>query len=391
MTQCCDNQNEAKSQLCALAKIRGELLKMQNTSYLDIVDCQVSEWMPQECSATCAGGTRMKSRSVLIQPQGGGMACPPLYDREPCNEDDCPVDCQVGDWGGWSSCSADCGGGVMQRERPVNVEPVNGGEACEQTSDTLSCHIESCDVDCVLSDWSECSTCSKACGGGVEERTKSIATPSGGMGRCWEADSPEREHHRSCQASPCGELITDGTRSILNCQSKVDVVIVLDGSGSLDDDGWAKSKEAAEKLVKAFGAGDNKDAQVAVLLFGGPETMEAYRKCIGDDTTNTPNLEVDCKMKWVSHFTSNTELLATSVSNLVFPRSNTMTSLALGQAENELINGREDAQSVVVVITDGWPMSRKNTNSAAKELQKKAKVMYVPVGSSAPMTLFQDA
>ena len=44
MGECCDNQNEAKSQLCALDKIRGELLKMQNESYLDIVDCQVSEW-----------------------------------------------------------------------------------------------------------------------------------------------------------------------------------------------------------------------------------------------------------------------------------------------------------------------------------------------------------
>ena len=76
MTQCCDNQNEAKSQLCALAKIRGELLKVQNTSYLDIVDCQVSEWRPQEGSATCGGGTRMKSRSVLIQPQGEAWHAP---------------------------------------------------------------------------------------------------------------------------------------------------------------------------------------------------------------------------------------------------------------------------------------------------------------------------
>jgi len=279
----------------------------------------------------------------------------------------------------------------MERERPVREEPVNGGEACEQTSETLSCHIESCDVDCVLSDWNEWSACSKACGGGVEERTKSIETPARGMGKCWEPDSEMRKHHRNCQATPCSSLITDpSSRSILNCQSKVDVVIVLDGSGSLGDDGWERSKEAAEKLVRAFGAGDNKDAQVAVLLFGGPETMEAYRKCIGDDTTNTPNLEVDCKMKWVSHFTSNTDLLATNIKNLVFPRSNTMTSLALGQAENELINGREDAQSVVVVITDGWPMSRKNTNSAAKELQKKAKVLYVPAGYSAPMGLFKE-
>merc|ERR1719195_1782855 len=143
----------------------------------------------------------MKSRSVLIQPQGGGMACPPLYDREPCNEDDCPVDCVLGDWGGFSSCSADCGGGVMQRERPVKIEPVSGGEACEQTSDTQSCNIGSCDIDCVLSDWSQWSGCSKACGGGVEERTKSILTPAHGMGQCWEAFSDMRQHHRGCQGT----------------------------------------------------------------------------------------------------------------------------------------------------------------------------------------------
>merc|ERR1719277_702465 len=146
MTQCCDNQNEQKSQLCALGKIRGELLKMQNkTTYVDIVDCEVSEWRAQACSVSCGGGTLLKSRSILIQSQGGGMSCPPLLETEPCNEDDCPVDCRLGEWGGWSSCSADCGGGVRQRERPVNVEPLEGGEACEQTSDTQSCSIASCD------------------------------------------------------------------------------------------------------------------------------------------------------------------------------------------------------------------------------------------------------
>merc|ERR1719367_2416488 len=153
MGECCDNQNEAKSQLCALDKIRGELLKMQNKSYLDIVDCQVSEWRAQECSVSCGGGTRMKSRSVLIQPQGGGMACPPLYDREPCNEDDCPVDCVLEDWSGWSSCSAECGGGVMERSRNAKVEPANGGTPCESTEEEVACAMQSCDEDCTLSDW----------------------------------------------------------------------------------------------------------------------------------------------------------------------------------------------------------------------------------------------
>merc|ERR1719512_404794 len=146
-------------------------------------------------------------------------------------------------------------------------------------------------------------------------------------------------HHRSCQANPCDRLITDPGRPTLNCQSKVDVIILLDGSGSLGDDGWEKSREAATKLVQAFGAGDSKDAKVAVLLFGGPETMEAYKKCIGE-TNSTVDMEEDCKMKWVSHFTANTAQLATDVDALVWPQSNTMTSLALGQAETELLNGR---------------------------------------------------
>merc|ERR1740129_326258 len=296
MTTCCNNQNEAKSQLCALGKIRGELLKIsgENQAFLDLVDCQVSEWRSQECSASCGGGTRTLVRSVLVQPQHGGTECPPLEATESCNEDACPVDCQLGDWGGWSSCSADCGGGVMQRERPVNVEPVNGGEACEQTSDTQSCHIGSCDIDCVLSDWSQWSACSKACGGGVEERTKAVATPAHGMGRCWEADSPERMNHRSCQANPCTSLITDPGRPLLNCNSNVDVVIVLDGSASLNDDGWNYAREATRLLVESLGAGGN--AHVAVLLFGGPDTMEAYRKCIGE-SNSTVNMEEDCEMK----------------------------------------------------------------------------------------------
>jgi len=239
----------------------------------------------------------------------------------------------------------------------------------------------------VLSDWSQWSACSKACGGGVEERTKAVATPAHGMGRCWEADSAERMHHRPCQATPCEAKITDPGRSLLNCNSNVDVVIVLDGSASLNDDGWNYAREATRLLVESLGAGGN--AHVAVLLFGGPETMEAYRKCIGESNSTAVDMEEDCKMIWVSHFTADTQNLASEVAKLQWPQSNTMTSLALGQAENELINGREDAQSVVIVITDGWPMSRERTNAAAKLLQQSAKVLYVPAGYSAPMTLFQ--
>merc|ERR1719325_203255 len=41
MKECCDNQNTAKSELCALEKIRGELLKIEGQA-VSITDCEVS-------------------------------------------------------------------------------------------------------------------------------------------------------------------------------------------------------------------------------------------------------------------------------------------------------------------------------------------------------------
>jgi len=323
------------------------------------------------------------------------MECPPLEATESCSEDDCPVDCQLGDWGGWSSCSADCGGGVMQRERPINVAPVNGGEACEQTSDTQGCNIDSCDVDCVLSGWSDWSECSKACEGGVQTRRREIVTPAVGMGHCWGPTETQRFHQKLCDTAPCRTLITDPTnRDILHCQSKIDVVIVLDGSASLGDYGWQMSHEAAEKLVENLGAGSDGigDARVAVLLYGGPLTMDNYNRCSGREPAgDTPvNMATDCGMTWIGHLTQNTSTLKTQVAGADWPRSTTMTSLALSQAEDELFKGRSDAVSVVILITDGWPMSRANTNAAAEKLQESAKVLYVPVGHSAPVSLIED-
>jgi len=209
------------------------------------------------------------------------------------------------------------------------------------------------------------------------------------MGDCYEATSPERMQNKLCDQMPCTGLITDPTRTVLNCNSKVDVVIVLDGSASLGNYGWWSSKEAAKSLVTAFGA--SSDAHVALLLFGGPDDLDLYDRCVGaSNDTSAVDMEAECGMHWVSHFTADMQTLAAKVQNMVFPESTTMTSLALTQAETELFNGRDDAESVVILITDGWPMSRKNTNSAAAQLRKSAKVLYVAAGNSAPLDLIRE-
>jgi hypothetical protein len=51
--------------------------------------------------------------------------------------------------------------------------------------------------------------------------------------------------------------------------------------------------------------------------------------------------------------------------------------------------GRDDAQSIVIVITDGRPMSNRKTYHASLELRKKARLMWVPVTKFAPLALMK--
>merc|ERR1719410_2601357 len=102
-------------------------------------------------------------------------------------------------------------------------------------------------------------------------------------------------------------------------------------------------------------------------------TWDNYQKCTGDTKGTTLDIDADCGVQWDSHWTNDTEDLATKVSHSVleWPRQTTLTSFALGQAESELVKGRGDANSVVIVITDGKPLSQANTEAAAKKLQEK--------------------
>merc|ERR1719313_1345722 len=104
-------------------------MKGQNLDIF-IQDCELSDWTPETCSATCAGGMQKLTRSVITLPVGDGMTCPPLEMERKCNEQPCPIDCKMDSWSGWSSCSTECGGGVMQRARTVLIPAKDGGRAC---------------------------------------------------------------------------------------------------------------------------------------------------------------------------------------------------------------------------------------------------------------------
>lgn len=383
MKECCNNQNALKSEICALEKIRGELYKQKGISMF-ITDCSVSEWRMAECSVSCGGGVLTKSRSIVVHPNKG-MACPPQVLKESCNTHPCPIDCVVGEWEGWSSCSAECGGGVRERMRPVVTEMKYGGEPCEDTEASESCNAQSCAVDCVLEEWTEWSGCSQECGTGYSKRDRAVRTPAAGTGTCADPVGESRLESQDCNPRECTEFLHESKgKKFLQCGSKIDMIILMDGSGSMGSDGWKHSKNLAMNLLASLPGGDDK-VKVALEVFSGPATWDAYERCNGKAGTAAPDIEKDCQVSWIKHLTNNTVEVAALVKDLKYPESTTMTSAALGEAGIELINGRPDAASVVIVITDGTPMSKSRAATAAKTIMEKARLMWVPVGSGAPM------
>jgi len=383
MSTCCDNKNGFTAEICALEKIRGELYRLEGLEAL-ITDCEVSAWTDEECSVSCGGGKQDRTRSIIIHPING-TECPPLKMQRSCNMEGCPVDCAVDEWSGWSDCTAECGGGVKSRSRGKTVEPENGGDPCPEQSETRECNGWACSADCVLADWDPWSLCSKACDQGHENRRKKVVTEARGQGVCAGDDDEERLSFDNCNDFDCRELLPPG-RTVLRCSAMVDVIILLDGSGSLGFYGWKQSKKMAKKLIRQMVGGEN-NVNVALLLFSGPDSWKRLDACTGADPTAAAPPPEKCGMYWISHMSANINKVLRKAGQMSWPKKTTLTSLALAEAKSELLQGRQDAPSVVVVITDGKPMSPIKTGHASSEIKETARLMYIPVGKGIKKTI----
>jgi len=167
----------------------------------------------------------------------------------------------------------------------------------------------------------------------------------------------------------------------LKCNRTQDIVLLIDGSGSLGQQGWDAEIKAAKTFVTAFTGGK---AEMAVILYSGPRTWGGVYKCFARNTKKVDRERI-CAIKTVTHFTADMKKVDSLITGLTWPRGSTLTSLALLNAKAEMALGRKNAQANVIVFTDGRPLSFRKTWMASYMVRKVARLIWVPVTRFAPL------
>jgi Mg-chelatase subunit ChlD len=383
---CCEEfEYIAGTLLCGPLAVKNELIKNLNNPEqvglesppdpTEVGDCEMGCWIPEKCSVECddtlVGGFQTMVRRV-IEPTNGelGLKCPAQTMEMKCGQRKCPVNCEVDDWGDWSECTRECGGGGQTRTRAVSVHPANGGEGCEPLTDVQSCNSHSCDEDCGLLDWTDWSPCSAACGGGAQAKFKNEnpQKPAKGLnGQCPDYYDAKRYKNQTCNEQPCiGDEV---------CTANMDVVILLDSSGSVREKGFNILKNFSLKIlerVKSTSYG-NKAVRVGVVQFGNGHLKVGWQD---KPDTVTP-------AKLIQSFSSNFAGVKTKISQMVFQKGFTNMAQAFIKAKDLLSKkGDEGAAGTVLMITDGFPSFEVETEQAAQRLRASANLVIAHVKRS---------
>jgi uncharacterized protein YegL len=198
-----------------------------------------------------------------------------------------------------------------------------------------------------------------ACGGGNQDRARKVDVPIRGEGKCPKPKSATRYEQQACNTNACvGDEI---------CIAKQDLVIAVDGSGSMKADGFKLVKNFTGELLKRYRVSYYAETQmqVGLILFGNGEIEE-------DGSIS--------KAKLLDELTTDLAAVKKSVDSMVHQEGFTNMAQAFALAEKLITQrGRKEAQGAVLTISDGKPSFLFETREQAKALEEKA-IMRFMVG-----------
>lgn len=164
--------------------------------------------MGMRCRAECTFETRIKE-----QEYDRGCGC---GEGTGCLD----IDCKLGGWSDWSGCKNDDGKqlqcspdepiqhGEKKRTRKITQKPQNDGNQCGALEETQACNTHNCSADCEMSAWTKWTQCSKRCGGGSKQRTRTIKQHP--IGENAKACPTNVEETKTCNDFDCFHYTIDG-------------------------------------------------------------------------------------------------------------------------------------------------------------------------------------
>lgn len=364
--------------MCAIKTVRNAVLENStDCPSAQIQDCVMDDWVPSECSVSCddscdpaqpfvCGGWQLMTRKPVAANDDCGIKCPLTERYKRCGQYHCPIDCDMSEWSGWSKCTAECEGGLESHTRSILVKPKNGGEQCNTVEESRACNTESCDRDCTLQWWTSWSPCSVACGGGFQESFRHVLIPTRGEGKCATPMSGMRYEKQMCNTQSCnGDEI---------CIAEQDLVIAIDGSGSVQESGFGILKDWVTILLKRYETEyfGHEAVKLGIVLFGNGVIMP-------DGKTVSPAINAHA-------LSLDKDAVSAAVSALPFKKGFTNMAQAFSMAEDMFVKGsRKGAQSSLLVVTDGKPSFSFMTNEMAEQLDDKSIMRYFFIVSETPL------